>query len=118
MALSCCFSIADRPSHGQHQGISLTLPLHTEGVRSFYSWKYFHTLSKCANKTKCLMPLFSSVAKCAFHNLLTQPVLKKNYLESTNLNFYIYLLVCHLGSEILKLVLCYLFLYFLGGKKS
>lgn len=77
MALSFCFSITDPPSHGQRQGISLTLSLNTEGVQSFYSWKYFHTLSKCANKTKCLMPLFSCVAKCAFHNLLTQPVLKK-----------------------------------------
>lgn len=116
MAPSFCFSIVDPPSHGQHQGISLTLSLNTEGVQSFYSWKYFHTLSECANKTKCLMPLFSCVAKCAFHNLLTQLVLKKDYLESTNWNFHIYLLVCHLGSEVLKLAPCYLFLYFLGEK--
>lgn len=116
MVPSFCFSIADLPSHGQLQGIRLTLSLNTEGVQSFYSWKYFHTLSKCANKTKCLMPLFSCVAKCAFHNLLTQPVLKKDYLESTNWNFHVYLLVCHLGSKVLKLVPCYLFLYFLEKK--
>lgn len=100
------------------QGITLTLTLSTgEGVQSFYSWKYFHTLSKYAKKTKCLMPLFSCLAKSALHNLLTQPVLKKDYLGSTNLNFYIYLLVGYLGSEVLKLVPCYLFLYFLRQKK-
>lgn len=52
-------------------------------------------------KPKCLMPLFSYLAKCAFYNLLTKPVLKKDYLGTTNLNFYMYLLVCYLGSEVL-----------------
>lgn len=79
---------------------------------------YLNVRKKKKNNPKCLMPLFSGLAKCAFRNLLTQAVLLKEYLGSTDLNFYIYLWVCYLRSEGVKIGLLLFTFIFSWKKKS
>ena len=58
----------------RHQGITFTLSLNTEeGVKIALKLEMFSRIIQMCKK--CLMPLFSYLSKCAFHNLLIHTVL-------------------------------------------
>ena len=60
----------------RHQGITFTLSLNTEeGVKIALKLEMLSHIIPMCKKTKGLMPLFSYLAKYAFHNLLTHTVL-------------------------------------------
>lgn len=102
-----CFSTVDLPSIRARAGVraSLSLSLSAQKVSNLVKagtiFTHYPNVQK--KKKKSLIPLFSCLAKCAFHNLLTQPALKKKRtLREEPVCTYIHSLVCYLGSEVLK----------------